>query len=67
MRKKRVKEMLYEIRKNIIKEIDEPTEELDEFIFKNEVSSTLYGYQVGMSRAAMILLDKIRELYPEEE
>ena len=66
MKKKKVKEKLYDIRKAIIDQIEEPTEEMEQFLFNHQKDSMEYGYQVGMSRAAMILLDKIYEMFPEE-
>ena len=67
MKKKKVKEKLYDIRKAIIDQIEEPTEEMEQFLFNHQKDSMKYGYQVGMSRAAMILLDKIYEMFPEEK
>lgn len=67
MKKKKVKEKLYDIRVAIIDQIEEPTEEMEQFLFNHQKDSMEYGYQVGMSRAAMILLDKIYELFPEEK
>lgn len=66
MKKKKVKEKLYDIRVAIIDQIEEPTEEMEQFLFNHQKDSMEYGYQVGMSRAAMILLDKIYEMFPEE-
>ena len=67
MKKKRVKEKLYEIRLAIIDEIEEPTEEMEQFLYDHQKDNMEYGYKVGMSHAAMILLDKIYELFPEEK
>lgn len=67
MKKKKVKEKLYEIRKAIIEEIEEPEEGTEILIQKYEKGFMRYGYRVGMSRAAMILLYKIYEMFPEEE
>jgi len=70
MKKQKVKKKLYEIRVAIINEIEEPKEELEEFITRREEEgrgSMMYGYKVGMSQAAMILLDKIYEMFPEEK
>ena len=39
---------------------------MEQFLFNHQKDSMEYGYQVGMSRAAMILLDKIYEMFPEE-
>ena len=66
MKKKKVKEKLYDIRIAIIEQIEEPTEEMEQFLFNHQKDSMEYGYQVGMSREAMILLDKIYEMFPEE-
>ena len=67
MKKKRVNEKLYEIRVAIIDEIEEPTEEMEQFLLYLQDESMEYGYNVGMSHAAMILLDKIYEMFPEEK
>ena len=67
MKKHKVKEKLYEIRVDIIDQIEEPNEVIEEFIFQHQKDSFEYGYKVGMSRAAMILLDKIYEMFPEEK
>ncbi len=66
MKKKKVKEKLYEIRMEIIEQIEDPTEEMEQFLFNHQKDSMEYGYQVGMSRAAMIMQDKIIEMFPEE-
>lgn len=65
MKKKKVKEKLYKIQMEIIEQIEDPTEEMEQFLFNHQKDSMKYGYQVGMSRAAMILLDKIFEMYPD--
>ena len=67
MKKQKVKEKLYEIRLAIINEIEEPAETMGEFIFEHQKDSFEYGYKVGMSWAAMIMLDKIMEIFPEEK
>lgn len=67
MKKKLVKEKLYEIRLAIIEEIEEPEDDIEEFLLKKQGHSMRYGYQVGMSRAAMILLEEIYKMFPEEK
>ncbi len=67
MKKKKVKEKLYEIRLEIIEQIGDPTEEMEQFLFNHKEGSMKYGYRVGMSHAAMIVLDKIYELFQEEK
>lgn len=67
MKKQKVKEKLYEIRLAIINEIEEPVETMENFIFEHQKDSFEYGYKVGMSWAAMIMLDKIMEMFPEEK
>ena len=66
MKKKKVKEKLFDIRAAIIDEIENPNEELEQFLLKHHKDSMRYGYKVGMSRAAMILLEKACEMFPEE-
>ena len=67
MKKQKEKEKLYEIRVAIIDEIEEPKEVMEKFIFEHQKDSFGYGYRVGMSWAAMIMLDKIMEMFPEEK
>ena len=67
MKKQKVKENLYKIRVDIIDQIEEPKEVMEDFIFGHQKDSFGYGYRVGMSWAAMILLDKIYEMFPEEK
>ena len=67
MKKQKVKENLYKIRMDIIDQIEEPNEVMEKFIFEHQKDSFEYGYKVGMSWAAMILLDKIYEMFPEEK
>lgn len=65
MKKRQVKEKLFDIRAAIIDEIEEPTELIAQFLLKHEEDPMDYGYKVGMSRAAMILWEKIYEMFPE--
>lgn len=67
MKKEKVKEKLFDIRAAIIDEIEDPSEEMSLFLLKHEEDSMDYGYKVGMSRAAMIMLEKIYEMFPEEK
>lgn len=67
MKKKLVKGKLFDIRAAIIDEIEEPKEDIEEFLLKNQEYSMRYGYRVGMSRAAMILLEEIYKMFPEEK
>ena len=66
MKKKKVKEKLFDIRAAIIHEIENPNEELELFMLKHQEDSLKYGYKIGMSRAAMILLEKACEMFQEE-
>ena len=66
MKKKKVYKSLTEIQMAIIDEIHEPKGDLAELMSKKENERNIYyGYQIGMSRAAMILLDKITEMFHE--
>jgi hypothetical protein len=66
MKKKKVYKSLTEIQKTIIDEIHEPKSDLEDLMSRKENEKNIfYGYQIGMSRAAMILLDKIIEMFPE--
>lgn len=66
MKKRKVIKKLYDIRIAIIDQIEEPTEEMEQFLLYHQDGSMEYGYKVGMSHAARILLDKIYEMFPEE-
>ena len=66
MKKKKVYKSLTEIQMAIIDEIHEPKGDLEDLMSRKENEKNIfYGYQIGMSRAAMILLDKIIEMFPE--
>lgn len=69
MKKKKVKAMLYEIRGSIIDEIgSREREEINsQPLFIQHWSTFDYGYRRGLTEAAMIMLDKIYEMFPEEE
>ena len=69
MKKKKVKELLYRIRFEIIYEID-AQKRMDENTapqFVRDDISFEYGYKRGLTEAAMIMLDRIYEKFPEEE
>ena len=69
MKKKNVIKNLYKIRCEIIDEtvLKERLEiKRDHPLIKN-YSNFVWGYKVGLSQAAMILLDKIYDLFPEEK
>ena len=69
MKKAKVKALLYEIRVMFINEIAERermrAEEL-EHLYK-DYGSYEYGYMRGLTEAAMIMLEKIDEMFPEEK
>ena len=69
MKNKKVKELLYEIRGSIVEEIGEMDRmegnTAKEFV--KDAPSFSYGYLRGLSEAAMILLEKIYAMYPEEK
>ena len=70
MKKEKVKSLLYDARGKIIDELDEMKEYPGEAFVKNHGMKEYdfdYGYRVGISSAAMILLNVIYELFPEEK
>lgn len=68
MKKAKVKALLYEIRVMIIDEIQEmdrmKAEELKHLYV--DYGSYAFGYRRGLTEAAMIMLEKIDEKFPEE-
>jgi len=68
MKKTEVKELLFDIRKDIIEEIAEQarrdgnTQEM----FVKDWRSFEYGYLRGLTEAAMIMLERIYSRFPEE-
>ena len=69
MKRKNVIKNLYRIRCEIIDEIVEKKrlEFKEDHSAIQNYSNFVWGYKVGLSQAAMILLDKIYELFPEEK
>ena len=69
MKTAKAKALLYEIRVMIIDEIQEmermKAEEL-EHLYKY-YGSYSFGYRRGLTEAAMIMLEKIYEVFPEEK
>ena len=66
MKKKKVYRILKEIMNEIIDEIHEPNQDIELHISKPENKrDTFLGYQIGMSRAAIILMRKVEERFPE--
>ena len=69
MKKTEVKELLYDIRTDIINEIAEQnrrdgnTQEL----FLKDWGTFEYGYLRGLTEAAMIMLERIYGRFPEEK
>ena len=69
MKKKNVKALLYKIRCEIIDEIGEMDRMMENSAeqFIKDGGSFRYGYRRGLTEAAMIMLDRIYEKFPEEE
>jgi len=69
MKKKEVKQFVYGIRVEIINEIGElkRMEENTVKMFVNDEASFEYGYRRGLTEAAMIMLDRIYDKFPEEK
>lgn len=69
MKKRKVKEMLNAIRDEMIDEIAEENR-IDIDSFRNLIKEPvdfIYGYKVGLSQAAMIMLEWMEELFTEEK
>ena len=68
MKKKKVKDLLYSIRTEIIEEISE-TNRMNNCpqYLRTDQGSYHYGYQRGLTEAAMIMLERIMEKFPEEK
>ena len=69
MKKKEAKEFIYEIRCKIIEEIGEHEriqEECGKGYLYTNFKSFEYGYNRGLTEAAMIMLDEIYRKWPEE-
>ena len=68
MKKKEVKQFVYGIRVEIINEIGElkRMEENTQKTYVKDNGSFVYGYRRGLTEAAMIMLDRIYDKFPEE-
>ena len=69
MKKEKVKELLYSIRCEIIDEIGELDRMMENSAeqFIKDGGSFRYGYRRGLTEAAMIMLERIYEKFPEEK
>ena len=68
MKKRKLKEMLNAIRDEMIDEIAEENRiDIDSFRYLiKEPVDFIYGYKVGLSQAAMIMLEWMEELFPDK-
>ena len=69
MKRKNVKKLIYGIRMDIIDEIGELNRmnKNTQMSFVKHYGSFEYGYKRGLTEAAMIMLDRIYETFPEEK
>lgn len=65
MKKSKVKELLAGMQVQMVEELDETTEDIRTLI-ETHTGDFDYGYRVGMSRAAMIVMDRREKLFPED-
>ena len=65
MKKSKVKELLAGMQVQMVEELDETTEDIRTLI-ETHTEDFDYGYRVGMSRAAMIVMDRREKLFPED-
>ena len=68
MKKNKVKALMYSVRLEIIEEIEE-MERMEynsaQYLIKDR-SSFEYGYKRGLTEAAMIILDRIKDSFPKQ-
>lgn len=65
MKKQKIKELLAELQVKMVDELDETTDDIS-YLIEQHTGDFEYGYKVGMSRAAMIIMAKRKEMFPEE-
>lgn len=65
MKKSKVKELLAGMQVQMVDELDETTEDIRTLI-ETHTEDFDYGYRVGMSRAAIIVMARREKLFPED-